>query len=153
MDTSTSTIIEINGVKMEVDLRTAKAVRVDNFKVGSRVKILRKLSYGNEFSIHVGVIVGFDQFKALPSIRIAYLDPGYSGTPLKFFTFNAEVKDAEMLLADDGDLDFDRETIVSALARNIAAKRVELEQAELAERMFIKHFGNVIDLAQPAEIE
>ena len=33
-------IVEIDGVKIEVDLRTAK--RVDSYKVGDNVKILEK---------------------------------------------------------------------------------------------------------------
>ena len=34
------TTVEINGVKMDVDLRTAK--RVDTMKVGTRVKVLTR---------------------------------------------------------------------------------------------------------------
>ena len=35
-----TTIIEINGLKLEIDLRSAK--RIDSFRVGDNVKILRK---------------------------------------------------------------------------------------------------------------
>lgn len=37
---SETTIIEINGVKLEIDLRHAK--RIDNLRVGDTVKVLRK---------------------------------------------------------------------------------------------------------------
>ena len=39
--------IEINGVKLEIDLRTAK--RVDTFKIGDNVKVLKK-EYGDDVS-------------------------------------------------------------------------------------------------------
>lgn len=142
-----STIVEINGVKMEIDLRTAKAVRVDTFKVGSRVKLLRK-GYSNEYSVVVGVIVGFDQFKALPSIQVAYIDTGYSETPLKFFTFNASTKDAELILAEEDDLEFNRDQMTAALDRHVEQKRIELEKAQHSRELFKKHFGKAITVAE-----
>ena len=47
-------IIEINGIKLEVDLTTAK--RIDEFKVGDNVKVLRK-SYNDTFEVLAGVIL------------------------------------------------------------------------------------------------
>ena len=38
--TDEKTIVEINGIKMEVDLR--HATRVEEFKIGSKVKVLKK---------------------------------------------------------------------------------------------------------------
>ncbi|MDH7956462.1 hypothetical protein [Listeria monocytogenes] len=46
-------MVEINGIKMEIDMRTA--VRVDEFKVGDNIKVLDK-NYSNQ-KIHDGVIV------------------------------------------------------------------------------------------------
>jgi hypothetical protein len=63
MDKQT-TIIEIGGVKLEVDLRSAK--RIDELKIGSRVKCLQKPSYG-EMKTLPGVIVGFEPFPSLPT--------------------------------------------------------------------------------------
>lgn len=40
-------IVEINGVKIEVDMRTAK--RVDSFRVGDNVKVLDKDYNGTIF--------------------------------------------------------------------------------------------------------
>ena len=53
-------IIEINGIKLEVDLSTAK--RIDEFRVGDNVKVLRK-GYNDNFEVLAGVIVEFVNFK------------------------------------------------------------------------------------------
>ena len=45
IEMSEKRIIEINGVKMEIDTR--HAVRVDKLAVGTRVKVIRK-KYGDE---------------------------------------------------------------------------------------------------------
>lgn len=58
------TIVEINGIKLEVDLRTAK--RVEEYKVGDMVKVLKK-EYGDSYKSYAGMIVGFDAFVALPT--------------------------------------------------------------------------------------
>lgn len=54
-------IVEINGIKMAIDERTATIQKVDTFKVGDPVKVLIKeySSYNAKF----GVIIGFDNFK------------------------------------------------------------------------------------------
>ena len=136
-----TTIIEINGVKMEVDLRHAKVARIDTLKVGSKVKLLRK-GYSNDFTVNSGVVVGFDDFKAQPTIRIAYIETCYSEAPLKFFAFNASSKDCE-LLPDDDDAEaaFSMATVVGQLDRAIELKRIEHEKAVEARRLFLLHFG------------
>ena len=63
-------IIDINGMKMEVDLRTAK--RIDTFKVGDNVKVLAT-EYNGTHSIKPGVITDFAMFKDLPTIVVAVL--------------------------------------------------------------------------------
>ena len=68
--------IEINGVKLEVDLRTCR--RIDTFKVGDNVKILKK-QY-NEYRVYSGVIVDFVNFKERPAIVVAYFDHDYNRT-------------------------------------------------------------------------
>ena len=71
-------IIEIDGVKVEVDLRTAK--RVDSFKVGDNIKILDK-EYDN-YKVKPGIIVDFAEFQELPTIVIAVFEEGsWSSVP------------------------------------------------------------------------
>jgi hypothetical protein len=53
MSEETKRVIEINGVKMEVDMRYAK--RVDELRIGSRVKVLIK-EYSS-YKIYLGVSI------------------------------------------------------------------------------------------------
>ena len=66
-------VIEINGSKFDVDFREAK--EINTFKVGDKVKVLKKKYL--EHVVYPGIIVGFEQFQKLPTIVIAYLD-GYN---------------------------------------------------------------------------
>ena len=81
MSEQEKTIIEVGGVKLEVDMRYAR--RVDTLRVGDRVKCLVK-KYGNTHETYPGVVVGFEPFPSLPSIVVAYLDTSsYNGDTLK----------------------------------------------------------------------
>lgn len=133
------TIIEINGIKLEVDLRTAK--RIDQLSIGSRVKCLVK-GYGNEFSTCAGVIVGFEPFPTKPSVIVAYLTTDYSTASLVFKTFNADTKDFEVVAdLDNNALEVDRATVLQKFDREIAKMQIELEEVQARKDFFIKHFG------------
>ena len=103
-------IIEINGIKLEVDMRHAK--RVDQFRVGDKVKLMREEGYGDPktHKVHPGVIVGFEPFKELPTIIVAYLEISYSEAALKFEYINAETKGADLVIAEDDYLPLERHT-------------------------------------------
>lgn len=139
-----TTIIEINGIKMEVDLR--HAVRIDHLKVGDRVKCLVK-GY-SAFETYAGIIVGFEPFKALPSIVVAYLDTGYASGTLKFKTFNAETKDFEIVSdLDNNALEVDKTHILATFDREIATKVREREDIEAKRAFFLAHFGRYFESA------
>lgn len=74
-------VIEIDGVKIEVDLRSAK--RIDTFKVGDNVKVLCK-EYNGDFKVKPGIITDFANFKEKPTIIVAVLDESYSGVSINF---------------------------------------------------------------------
>ena len=138
MDKQT-TIMEINGVKIEVDLRNAK--RVDNLKIGDRVKCLVK-GYGSTMNTYAGVVVGFEPFPSLPSIIVAYLNLDYSSGTLKFKTFNAETKDFEVVAdIDNNALEVDKINILSVFDRDADKKRQELAEIEDKRAYVISHFG------------
>lgn len=121
-------IVEINGVKLEVDLRTAK--RIENYKVGDPVKVLTK-HYGDNYKSNVGVIVGFDAFVALPTITIMYVEQEYNNAEIKFVALNSNTKDIE--IAPMHELDELRLTEGDALRyleRNIEKISLELEIAK-----------------------
>jgi ribosomal protein L19 len=91
------TIVEINGVKLEVDLRTAKTV--EEYRVGDTVKLLKK-EYGDSYKSYAGMIVGFDPFISLPTIIVAYIDQSYSGVDIKFDYLNAKSEGVEICHTD-----------------------------------------------------
>ena len=141
-------IIEINGIKMELDARSGKVSRIDTLKIGTKVKLLRK-QYGDSFSVNIGVVIGLDEFKVLPTIQIAYLNTGYGSKPVEFFSFNAKTTDAEMLIAEDGDLlEFSKDEMLRLLDKDIAEKELAAKVATQARDLFLKHFGEIVNLTE-----
>lgn len=134
---SETTIIEINGVKLEVDLRHAK--RIDNLKVGDTVKVLKK-EYGDSYKSLAGVIVGFDAFDKLPSIIIAYIGDRYDSSNITTFCYNAESKDIEIVPANEHDLSFDKSEILAKFDKEIAKKYEEIKELESKRKYFLHHF-------------
>lgn len=148
MSEKQTTIIEVNGVKLEVDLRTAK--RIDQLSIGSRVKCLIKSGYGSgEFATYPGVIVGFDPFPSKPTMNVAYLDTSYGGG-LKFKAFNSDTKDFEVVAdLDNNRLEIDRDDVLRRMDREIDTKRIELEKLEGQRTYFLTHFGRYFEELQP----
>lgn len=133
-----TTIIEVNGVKLEVDLRHAK--RIDQLKIGDRVKCLKK-QYSSMKTMP-GVVVGFEPFPSLPTIVVAYLDTSYSGGNLCFESFNAETKDFEIIAdIDNNALEVDRDNVLQQFDRDIAKHRTEIETIVAKKAFFMAHFG------------
>jgi len=131
------TIIEVRGMKLEVDLSTAK--RIDMYAVGDNVKVLLK-SYGDVFKSYAGVIVGFDNFKELPTIVVAYLKNDYSTALVEFAYLNSQSKDIEICHMTDAEKMLDKASAVDALDREINKKKVELMELEARKSYFITNF-------------
>lgn len=143
-------IIEINGVKMEVDMRYAK--RIEHLQVGSRVKCLIK-GYGEDYKVHPGVIVGFEPFEKLPSIIVAYLETDYSSASIKFKSYNAKCSDFEIVAdIDNNALEVNKADILNKFDRELERKRLEVEEIEQKRDFFTKTFGVYFsDFAAQAE--
>ena len=137
-------IVEINGVKLEIDLREAK--RVDSYKVGSPVRVLVK-EYENSYKTCTGVIVGFDDFKSLPTIVVAYINNTYGGTPLQFASINAKTTGVEIAPADAEAIAINKSEVMDLLERDLAQKEEALRDAKNKKVLFLKHFGRFISLA------
>lgn len=131
-------VIEINGVKLEVDMRYAR--RIEEMRIGDNVKVLRKQGYGEQYVVHPGIIVGFEPFKKLPTIVVAYVDHDWSKAEVKFMHFNAEVKDAEIVHAADEDFHVDRDALIARFDKQIETKRREIETIEEQKRYFETNF-------------
>ena len=133
-----TTIIEVNGVKLEVDLRSAK--RIDQLGIGSRVKCLVK-GYSGDMSTYPGVIVGFDPFPSNPTINVAYLDTNYGGG-LRFKAFNGSTKDFEVVAdLDNNMLEIDRADVLRKMDREIDTKALELQKLQEQRAYFLANFG------------
>lgn len=132
-------IIEINGVKLEVDLRTAR--RIDEFRVGDSVKVLDKRSGKNE--LKPGVITDFANFKDLPSLIIAVYKAGdyWSSPSIEFVTFNSDTEGIEIVGVSAEELIVSRETIVQKFDDEISKKRDALNDLIIKRDTFVKYFG------------
>jgi hypothetical protein len=140
--------IEINGVKLQVDLRHAR--RVEEIRVGSRVKVLTKDYNGHKVS-H-GVVIGFDPFKERPTIVIAYMEMNYSSAEIKFLYFNKDTKETEVVIAhDDDEAALDKEEILRKLDFEIEKRRREIEDYEAKKKYFLDKFATYWQPVQKAE--
>jgi len=137
-----SSIIEINGVKFEVDLSTAKVVT--EYKIGDKVNVLVK-EY-NEQKVYPAVIVGFDNFYTLPTITIAYLKIEYNDAKIIFISFNSEQKEIEIAPCRVSELSFSKADVVAKMEREII--KAEEHMADLNRKLnffklnFAKHFDS-----------
>ena len=138
-------VVEINGVKLEIDLRTAK--RVDQYKVGDNVKVLIP-SYGSNYKVHPGVIVGFDDFKSLPTVTIAYLIVEYNSAEIKFAYLNQSENSEKIEIApaeDVHELHFEKADVISKLDRMIEAKQEEEKDLQRKKAYFNTYFGKYFE--------
>ena len=139
MNNENMQVVEINGIKMEVDMRTAK--RVDSFKVGDPVKML--LLGGTDNEVKNGVIVGFEQFEKLPTIVVAYLSSDYFSSGLKFAYINSDSSDKYEMIAchDDTMLTLDKESVVRKMNKEIEDSHNKLKDLEAQKEYFLDRFG------------
>jgi hypothetical protein len=135
---SNKTIIEVNGVKLEVDLRTAR--RIDEIRVGTRVKVLRK-EYSSH-RVHHGVIIGFEPFHKLPTIIVAYTDIGYQTAKVEFLYYNADSKDVEIVTSNDDDVAaLDKNDFLAQCDRELAKKQLEVAEINQKRAYFLDKFA------------
>lgn len=137
-------IIDINGVKMEVDMRTAKIAKLEVYKVGTKIRVLKK-TYSDTFETFGGVIIGFDQFKERPSILIAYLKTDYSSCEIEFVSYNKDTKDIEICPADDGFVPFKKATIMEQMRKQVLQAETTLMEIKAKSEYFHRYFGKYFD--------
>jgi gp40 protein len=135
-------IIEIDGVKVEIDLRTAK--RVDSFKVGDNIKILDK-EY-DSYKVKPGIIVDFAEFQELPTIVIAVFDEGsWSSTPnISFIYYNKNTSNkVEIVSCSEDEIKVSKEGVIERFEREIQKKKNEYEDLKNKLEYFKTHFLKV----------
>lgn len=131
--------IEIEGQKFEVDTRNIK--KIDQFRVGDRVKLLQKDYSG--YKSCPGVIVGIDAFQNLPTVVIAYVTGhgGYSDVKIEFCYLNCQSKDVEICPMCEDDILPTRDTIVEQFDRQIGKLLGEIESLKTKKEYFLRRFG------------
>lgn len=132
--------IEVNGVKLEVDLRYAK--RIDVFKVGDTVKVLDKRNNKND--LKTGVITDFANFKNLPTLMVAVYKPGdyWSAPTIEFIPYNSETEGIEIVGVNAEEIIVSRETIVQKFDDEITRERDKLNDLIIKRNTFVKYFGS-----------
>ena len=140
-------IIEINGIKMEVDLRDCKIV--DQYKVGDNIKVLVK-DYSSSYSSYVGTIIGFDNFETHPTVVIAYLATKYDSAEIRYIYFNSETKDVEITGLNDWDIPITKTEILKRFDKEVDTKEREIKDIKnkknLFETLFGKYFENRVKI-------
>jgi len=130
-------IIEINGVKVEVDLREARTI--ETLRVGDKVKLLKKTYSGHD--VHAGVIVGFEPFPDQPAIVVAYVKVSYNSVDLLVETITAATKDVSIIKSVD-DVPFHKDDAIKQFERQIATKQGEIETIREKMAYFERNFGS-----------
>ena len=132
------TTIEINGVKLEVDLRTAKTI--EHYKLGDNVKILVK-SYNDKYDVFPGVIIDFVNFKEAPCIVVCYLKNDYSACELKFATINEKSGDSYQLQPmGDYEVDISKDQVLEKLDSEIYKTEETVRDLKTKKAFFIAKF-------------
>lgn len=142
-------IIEINGVKMEVDLRHAK--KLDTYKIGDNVKVLKK-EYGDTYASYPGVIIGFDEFKQLPTIVICYVKTGYDAK-VEFAFLNNKTEGIEICHMTSADELIDENKATKYLDREIEKKEAEVLDMKAKRQYFVDNYRRHFKVESPEEAE
>lgn len=142
----TTKIIEVNGVKMELDARTAKVQEVQTFHVGDAVLLLvPEATYGGKkTSALPGLIVDFANFKEKPTIVVAYLTDDYK-PEIKTAYINKDSSD--FALVHTNNMAFDAQYAMIKLSRKVEEREAELLKAkndlDLFKRFLSRSFPEV----------
>lgn len=129
-------IIEINGVKFEVDARTATLRQLSTIRIGAKVKVLK------DDQVKYGTVIGFEPFAENPVVIICYIDSQYysSAPDFKFLYFSAKSKEQVVVSSEDDDVGLERDDVVMKIDKAIAQKEVEIKDLEDKKRYFLSKF-------------
>lgn len=130
-------IIEVNGVKIEVDLREAR--RIDTYKVGDPVKVLVK-EY-QTYKSFPGVIVGFTEYRNTAGIDVLYLDGSFSSFDIKIATITDKSTGIEIGAFNEYECVFSRAEVLEKIDSMIRNKEEEVRVLKNKKKAFIDHFG------------
>ena len=133
--------IEIDGVKVAVDMRTIK--KIDVYRVGDNVKVLKK-SY-DTYHTYSGVIVDFVNFKELPAIVVAYFNQDYSGTSIEFETITKDTKDIEIAPCLPHELSINKNRVIDKFNYEIEQQQHKVDELKAKRDYFLENFGKFFE--------
>lgn len=133
--------IEIDGVKVAVDMRTVK--KIDVYRVGDNVKVLKK-SY-DTYKTYSGVIVDFVNFKELPAIVVAYFNQDYSGTSIEFETITKDTKDIEIAPCLPHELSINKNRVIDKFNYEIEQQQHKVDELKAKRGYFLENFGKFFE--------
>ncbi len=141
-------LIEVNGIKLEVDMRYAK--RVDTFRVGDPVKLLVKDGYSG-LKVCAGIVAGFEPFQSNPTIIIAYIADDYSSAELKFAYINESSKEKyELVSSMDNELPIEKAWVIEKMESAITKAEEQVRDLKAKKRLFLEKFGRHFEAEETA---
>lgn len=150
MTEQTTQIIEVNGVKLEVDMRHAR--RIEELRIGSRVKVLDSRGYGSA-TVHPGVVVGFEPFPSKPTIIVAFIKAEFNDVGLHTISYNVDTEKVEIVASIDDDFSVSKSEVLGWFARErqkLDEKRAEIGAKEAFFLERFKAFWAGIEAAEPS---
>ena len=133
--------IEIDGVKVAVDMRTVK--KIDVYRVGDNVKLLKKSC--DTYYTYSGVIVDFVNFKELPAIVVAYFKQDYSGTSIEFVTITKDTKDIEIAPCLPHELSLNKNRVIDKFNYEIEQQQHKVDELKAKRDYFLENFGKFFE--------
>ena len=129
---------EINGKKFIIK-QDPTMTHVEEYRVGDQVMVLKK-TY-SEYKMFPGVIIGFYEFKSMPTIHVAYLNVEYSAAKIEFQAFNADTKDVEFTRYTGNDLPYGKDRVMTLLDQEIVKQENALQEIRHKRDYFLECFG------------
>ena len=133
--------IEIDGIKVAVDMRTVK--KIDVYRIGDNVKVLKK-SY-DTYHTYSGVIVDFVNFKELPAIVVAYFIQDYSSTSIEFETITKDTKDIEIAPCLPHELSINKNRVIDKFNYEIEQQQHKVDELKAKRDYFLENFGKFFE--------
>lgn len=134
------TLHEVNGKKFLIK-SDPTMTHVEEYRVGDQVMVLKKKSYGDEYEMFPGVIIGFYEFQALPTIHVAYLNVDYASAKVEFVALNGNTKGIEFARFDGDNLPYGKDRVITLLDEEVRKKKDELLSLEHKRNYFLECFG------------
>lgn len=129
---------EINGKKFIIK-NDPTMTHVEEYRVGDQVMVLKK-TY-SDYKMFPGVIIGFYDFQAKPTIHVAYLNVEYSKASIEFQAFNSETKDVEFCRYTGDDLPYGKDRVLTLLQEEVQKQENALRELKHKRDYFLECFG------------